>query len=311
LTHTDLAPSPYKENPLFCRNSAKSLLAQKIAVLPVAYMQKGPPLLDTWLEYETRLPTEQEIEQWFPPSVPRNIAVICGKVSGNLAALDFDGLRPFILFFPDRKKLFAETLVVSTFRAFKVYFRTTDWPLTFDVPDLHLNVLGEGHLTLHPPSIHPSGKPYQVVSSTTEPAFIDDFRNSVKKRCLQLKVKFPEHIGRPRDELWPEIKIREQVGKRSLTDAQKQQIIHALVPFWTAGKRHHATMYLTGYLMKQGVRFEDAYEIISIICDLASDKEKRARLSDVRYHYRNRVSLLPRLKGLSGIREILGVEKLG
>jgi hypothetical protein len=295
---------------LLWEHAAKNLLAQGIAVLPVRYMEKGPPLLTSWVPYQKRLPTETEVEAWSRLGVRLNLAVVCGKVSGNLAELDFDSLPSFVRFFPNRKKTLDETLVISTFRGFKVVFRTTDYPVSFDVADLGLNVLGEGHLSLHPPSVHPSGKPYEVVSSTDEISTIDDFTNSIKKRCFQLKANFPEHIGRSRDELRSEIEIGNIVGKRSLSELQKNKVVNALVPFWTSGKRHHLTIYLTGFLMKRGVRFEDAYDIVSTICDLASDKEKRARLGDVRYHYRNRTSLLPRLKGFSGLRELLGVHEL-
>lgn len=43
-----------------------------------------------WGEYMERAPTDDELAGWFAPHKPVGIAVVCGKVSGNLAVLDFE-----------------------------------------------------------------------------------------------------------------------------------------------------------------------------------------------------------------------------
>ena len=43
-----------------------------------------------WGEFMERMPTDAELSDWFAPHKPVGIAVVCGKVSGNLAVLDFE-----------------------------------------------------------------------------------------------------------------------------------------------------------------------------------------------------------------------------
>jgi uncharacterized CHY-type Zn-finger protein len=58
------------------------------SVIPVNPQTKKP-CLETWKCYQTERPTEQDLREWFG-SEYKAMAVICGAVSGNLAALDFD-----------------------------------------------------------------------------------------------------------------------------------------------------------------------------------------------------------------------------
>jgi len=44
----------------------------------------------TWKPYQERLPTVAELCRWFGSAQPPGIAIICGRVSGNLELLDFD-----------------------------------------------------------------------------------------------------------------------------------------------------------------------------------------------------------------------------
>lgn len=59
-----------------------------LSVLPANKAQKRP-WLPRWNEFQTRLPTEEEVRRWF--SEPREAqCLVCGKVSGNLEVIDFD-----------------------------------------------------------------------------------------------------------------------------------------------------------------------------------------------------------------------------
>ena len=51
------------------------------AIIPI---QKGTkvPAINTWREYQTRLPTLQEVTDWWTRFPDANIALICGKISG-------------------------------------------------------------------------------------------------------------------------------------------------------------------------------------------------------------------------------------
>lgn len=65
--------------------TARSFVAKHISVMPVGNDKR--PLLPSWKELQTRLPTDAELVQWF--SKDENIAIITGKIS-NLSVVDVD-----------------------------------------------------------------------------------------------------------------------------------------------------------------------------------------------------------------------------
>ena len=68
--------------------TAMRYLRNGLAVLPANKAQKRP-CLPQWSEFQTRLPTEEEVRRWF--AEPREAqCLVCGKVSGNLEVIDFD-----------------------------------------------------------------------------------------------------------------------------------------------------------------------------------------------------------------------------
>ena len=48
------------------------------------------PAMGEWRAYIKRRPTHEETGAWFGGPEPRNIAVICGQVSGGLTVIDCD-----------------------------------------------------------------------------------------------------------------------------------------------------------------------------------------------------------------------------
>jgi len=68
-------------------NIFKKLREIGISSIPVNSEKK--PRLNSWKEYQKRLPTIQECEQW--DSIKSDgIAVVCGRISGNLEVIDID-----------------------------------------------------------------------------------------------------------------------------------------------------------------------------------------------------------------------------
>lgn len=64
---------------------ARSFAAKHVSCMPVGKDKR--PLLQSWKELQTRLPTDEELVQWF--SGDANIAIITGKIS-NLSVVDVD-----------------------------------------------------------------------------------------------------------------------------------------------------------------------------------------------------------------------------
>jgi len=66
---------------------AKEYLQAGLCVLPAIRTTKHAAV--TWKPYQSRLPTEAELNEWFQGN--RNaLCLITGKISGNLEIIDFD-----------------------------------------------------------------------------------------------------------------------------------------------------------------------------------------------------------------------------
>ena len=296
--------APHDPIPRTILDAAIAYLSHRLCPIPLPYGQKKPAI--PWKEFQTRLPTQVEITRSFGNGLS-NIAVVCGRVSGNLTVLDFDAHDGCERLFGDLSKLFRKTTVVATSRGLHVYCQTTQPVSSFRIKDLNLEVLSNGHFVLAPPSLHPTGVRYSFVSKVREPMLVDDLTGAIRSRCRELGIRFPHLENENAEKVVPS---NLAMGQITLKEHQRNAVIRSLTPFWKKGQRHQLTLYLCGYLMKRGVAYEDAYKIITGICDSASDEEKQDRLSNVTYHYRNRVGLLPRLKGFSGLREILTGETI-
>lgn len=282
---------------------AKHYTQLGLSVIPVFYGEKKP--LVSWQVYQRRRPSESQLHEWFGNRLPRNIGIVCGGVSGNLVVLDFDSLETYQRFFDDTAKLESETPVVKTSRGLHVWLRTTDKVRSFVLSDLALDVIGESKFVLAPPSRHPSGITYEFVNHIREPMIVDDFLQAIKKRCQALEARIPSiQFAHPTvNQDWTRsfgLKRR-----RRIAEQDKARVIDAMAPFWTRGRRNQLTMYLSGLFLKRGMAEDDARDIISRICDLASDEEKTQRLAQVVYHYRKDPSVWAQMKGISGLREIL------
>jgi hypothetical protein len=68
--------------------AALEYLAAGWAVMPCRPRDKAP-LLDTWVEFQTRLPTEEEVRAWWKKWPEANIAIITGRISG-IVVVDVD-----------------------------------------------------------------------------------------------------------------------------------------------------------------------------------------------------------------------------
>ena len=67
---------------------ARDYIDHGYSVVPMRLDGSKAPSLSSWKDYMLRLPTEQELDQWFQR--PAGIGLICGAVSGGLEVIDFD-----------------------------------------------------------------------------------------------------------------------------------------------------------------------------------------------------------------------------
>ena len=137
---------------------AQNWLHIGIATIPILARSKSPAL-DSWGEYQERLPTEHELRAWFAGS-GYNLAVITGWQ--GLAVLDFDNLNIYGswtagLALSVAEKVFT-TYRVSTSRGMHLYFYCQEPARSGHVEAC--DVKAAGGYVLAPPSVHPSGACY-------------------------------------------------------------------------------------------------------------------------------------------------------
>ena len=246
---------------------AKFYLEQGLSVIPIKFKSKEP--LVSWKEYQNRKPTEEEIKKWFSEGF-KNIAIVCGAVSGNLVVFDFDSketFQQFLLKVPEQiVEKVKKTWVVRTGKGIHVYFRTQKPPKSTTLRVIGLDIQGEGKYVVAPPSLHPSGKIYE---------FITDLRKSeiitlTDEEYELILSEFKEKEGE-----------KEEPKLQRLSEGQKEQIVKLILPYWTKGRRHLLALMIAGALYWHGYDVNDAIAIIEEICKKTKDEEIKDRIRAV------------------------------
>lgn len=75
------------------RESARAALTAGLCIIPAATSGTKQPWPDgaSWKAYETRQPTREQIERWFANGRYDGFGIVCGRISGNLEMLEFEG----------------------------------------------------------------------------------------------------------------------------------------------------------------------------------------------------------------------------
>lgn len=121
------------------------------SVIPVGRDKK--PLIQ-WKDYQERLATEEEVNNWWEQWPEANVGIVTGKIS-DLVVVDVEK--------GGDKSIFPETLTIKTggdgwhlyYRYYPIQNKTRFFPLT--------DVRGEGGYVVAPTSTHSSGKKYEIL----------------------------------------------------------------------------------------------------------------------------------------------------
>jgi hypothetical protein len=149
-----------------------------IAIIPLAPRSKSP--LVRWRDYQSRLPTDTELQRWFYPNNSRNVAAVCGWK--GLTVLDFDDPRQYGAWIAwsaitggVARRVASATYRVRTARGMHVYLLVGDTPRCGKVDEpISVDIKGIGGYVLIPPSVHPSGARYEAVDNSAPILEIDD-----------------------------------------------------------------------------------------------------------------------------------------
>lgn len=139
--------------------------SEGLSFFPIPYKTKASAI--EWKEYQTRRPTDQEVGRWFNGNLT-NIAVVCGKISGNLVVADFDSMDTFLSWvniFHKRTgfhEIMEYTRISQTGRGVHVWLRTKEPVKSQKFPQV--DIKGEASYIIAPPSVHPSGAEYKFLN---------------------------------------------------------------------------------------------------------------------------------------------------
>lgn len=129
------------------------------SVIPVGRDKK--PLLN-WKEFQERFASEEEIDLWFRMWPDANIGIVTGKIS-QLTVVDVEAGGQFN---------FPRTFTVATGGGGRHFYYKYQEGVDNKARILELtDIRGEGGFVVASPSIHASGKPYQVIDDVTPVPF--------------------------------------------------------------------------------------------------------------------------------------------
>jgi len=212
-------------------------------LIPCEYGGKKPVI--PWKKYQDNYHVSIS---WFPKKPRRNVAVLCGKVSGNLVVLDFDDLSLFEKF--NGEKLKEETLVIETHRGYHVHFYFPHSLWSGKIPSTKLGAVelkGDGHLAMLPPSKHPKGSHYEIVSEVMEPMLIhpESVFNWLEENC-----------GYGEDDVIPQTTSSQSQGSIPFTPPCIKDILKGV----QKGERELCAFRLAIFYEKQGLSKKETGE---------------------------------------------------
>ena len=136
----------------------------------LACRRNKAPALANWKHLQQRCADAATINSWHDPGLLESVALICGRVSGNLVVVDCDGLDAVAAFsarFP--KLLDTYTVRSGSGQGAHFYYYAKLCPPTTRVigaPVGNLELRADGCYVIAPPSVHPSGQRYAVTNPT-------------------------------------------------------------------------------------------------------------------------------------------------
>lgn len=137
-----------------------------LCIIPIK-PRKKQPACRSWSQYQTNRPSEGQLRKWF--GTEKNLAVVCGPVSGGLIVRDFDDMEAYERWASENPS-FAQTLpTVETGRPGRHVYCRSEIKTVQDASGTGAGIIdfGDGELRaangycLIPPSVHPSGFRYR------------------------------------------------------------------------------------------------------------------------------------------------------
>jgi len=238
------------------KNSASdNPLPEQDIVRKALINQCKAPVLYAWKEYQERLPTVEEVTQWFTDDPDANIGVITGKVS-SLVVFDLDSSHASQ--FAEEQGGFPLTIMSKTGKGYHAYMRHPGFVIKNSVnKKLDIDIRADGGYVVAPPSLHGSGYSYQWVEGQSiyelDPA-----------ECTPWMMEYLQDIATPTIEKQkPERKEQKATpSPRSIKTPERTVYSQLLSEGCSEGERNQKTTQLIGHLCKTGLHEDELWEFL-------------------------------------------------
>lgn len=226
--------------------SAFEYIGYGLSVLPVKTDGTKAPAVLEWKEFQSRRPTAQEVGALFSRDV--GIAILGGKVSGNLEIIDFDVTEDGYLAFDDWFRVLSEHTqrVVRSMPKVRtagggvhIYYRSSLVEGNKKLAQTYKEVEGKKHPEIKtiietrgeggyviapgsPPETHETLNTYDLVSGSLDeiPYIADDVRTELFSAAYSFDQVPPESIERSGD--WVNARSADRKGKRPGDDYENR-----------------------------------------------------------------------------------------
>ncbi|MDQ3968819.1 MAG: phage/plasmid primase, P4 family, partial [Thermoproteota archaeon] len=279
---------------------------------PAAHRKK--PLF-SWEAFQTRLATNEEIENWFNVNPNYNLAIVTGAISKAIG-LDVDGLTAVKKIEEKIPKMsirlreaLANTMKTRTGSGGEHIILRIEEPID-DISqeilwkngEAHSQILmqGNNHYLVAAPSIHPNNNGYKWNGKKPQTITRQELNEFIRLVSSQDQQK----QNRPQNDVIQEHKDTSITRRRSLTHDQMDKLLSWIKPYYIPGDRDFIIFYLSGMMRKADFSLETTRTFIKLLCTESeySDEDIDKSLTTVDRTYRQPLN---ELNGKSGLHELL------
>jgi hypothetical protein len=150
-----------------------------------------------------------------------------------------------------------------------------------------IRLKGEASYIVAPPSIHPNGNRYEIINgsiatiTTLSKIEINKLISAIQNQAEEYATNYDSEVN--------------------LNEEDVYDIVAILKPYYQHGNRNDFTMYLSGWMRKEGIPFDSALKVIE--CIAVDDEEKHARIRTLEETYKKQD--LDKICGYSGLLSVL------
>lgn len=237
----------YAKKKLSNQEREESLPETEVMQQFVTYKCKQP--LVPWKEFQNRLPTKDEVTQWFTMNPDANIGIVTGKVS-NLLVFDLDSTHAEE--YAEENGGFPDTPISATGRGRHIWMK---YPEGIDFKNsvnkvLDIDIRADGGFVVAPPSQHGSGNFYEWQEGYS----LDDYDlapcNEWMMYYLEHMHEAPDKKKESRTEIASVIERLDTNHSANKKEIIENEIVSILKNGCSQGERNHTAAKVAGHLIK-------------------------------------------------------------